>query len=57
MKFYIRVKNIKNYNPNVTFSKYVVILIFLVEVAVNQVCSQILSNFINKKIVLLLLDN
>ena len=49
MKFYIRVKNIKNYNPNVTFSKYLVILIFLVEVAVNQVCSQILSNFINKK--------
>ena len=57
MKFYIRVKNIKNYNPTVTFSKYVVILIFLVEVAVNQVCSQILSYFINKKIVLLLLDN
>ena len=49
MKFYIRVKNIKNYNPTVTFSKYVVILIFLVEVAVNQDCSQILSNFINKK--------
>ena len=45
MKFDMHIK--KKYNPTVRFSKYVVILIFLVEmltISYNQVCSQTLFN-------------